>query len=69
MQDSVIKSVRRHAKARMGVIKHRYVWYRCTLEEGKPPKNYYYHSRPLQPQEHIQNWLQENRRRQIAVNL
>ncbi|XP_033217844.1 39S ribosomal protein L22, mitochondrial [Belonocnema kinseyi] len=37
----VIKGLRRHAKQRHGEIRYIYCHYYVTLEEGKPPENYY----------------------------
>ncbi|KAA0184630.1 hypothetical protein HAZT_HAZT009219 [Hyalella azteca] len=69
LKDSVIKTIRRHSKMRIGVVKHRYVHYCCTLEEGKPPEHYYHYRRPLQPQEQLEEWLQEKRDRVIPYGL
>ncbi|KAF2346028.1 Ribosomal protein L22/L17 [Trinorchestia longiramus] len=69
LPDQVIKTMRRHSKARVGIIRHRFVHYCCTLEEGKPPKHYYHDTRPLEPHEHIQQWLKEKRERHVPLSI
>uniref|UniRef100_A0A2P2I5I4 Large ribosomal subunit protein uL22m n=1 Tax=Hirondellea gigas TaxID=1518452 RepID=A0A2P2I5I4_9CRUS len=69
LEDSVIRGMRRHARARVGKVDYRYVRYCCTLEEGSPPKHYYYYTRPKEPQELLQEWLQKNRKRTIFNSL
>ena len=39
-QAQIVKSMRRHARMRFGIIKHRYINFYVRLEEGKPPKHY-----------------------------
>ncbi|CAK9831844.1 39S ribosomal protein L22, mitochondrial [Anthophora retusa] len=64
----VIKGMRRHAKARMGIVHYRYTNYFVRLEEGKPPKNYYV--KPLQAgEEMFKEWMESMHRRKIHNSL
>lgn len=69
MKDSVIKGIRRHARARFGIVRYVYVRYCCTLEEGTPPEHYYYYTRPLKPEEQLQKWLDKRRNKLILRSL
>lgn len=60
-----IKGIRRHARGRMGEVRHQYCHYLVRLEEGKPPTDYYKRN-PLTPQEQLQNWLEQMRKRKIV---
>ncbi|KAE8741619.1 hypothetical protein FOCC_FOCC012821 [Frankliniella occidentalis] len=60
---------RRHARGVMHPIKLGHVHYLVRLEEGPPPKHYYYHSRPRTPQELLDQWFEELRARKISNSL
>ncbi|XP_012285654.1 39S ribosomal protein L22, mitochondrial [Orussus abietinus] len=64
----VIKGVRRHAKKRIGQVRYMHCHYYVRLEEGKPPKNYY-HPIPQSPEEQLQTWHDNLRKRKIANSL
>ncbi|CAB3224947.1 unnamed protein product [Arctia plantaginis] len=61
----VIKGIRRHARGRMGEVRYQYCHYFVRLEEGKPPTDYYKRN-PLTPQEQLENWLEQMRKRKIT---
>ncbi|CAG9563638.1 unnamed protein product [Danaus chrysippus] len=60
----VIKGVRRHARGRLGEVRYQYSHYFVRLEEGKPPKDYYKQN-PLTPQQQLDRWLEQMRKRKI----
>ncbi|CAK1578307.1 unnamed protein product [Parnassius mnemosyne] len=60
----VVKGVRRHARGRMGEVRYTYSHYFVRLEEGKPPKDYY-KINALTPQEQLDAWLEQMRKRKI----
>lgn len=59
-----IKGIRRHARGRMGEVRYQYSHYFVRLEEGKPPKDYYKHN-PLTPQQQLDKWMEQMRKRKI----
>ncbi|KAK3883536.1 hypothetical protein Pcinc_012140 [Petrolisthes cinctipes] len=61
----VFKGYRRHARRRFGKVEYKHCHYFVTLEEGEPPEHYYWHRRPLTPQEMLEEWLESQRRRII----
>ncbi|XP_018579948.1 39S ribosomal protein L22, mitochondrial [Anoplophora glabripennis] len=61
----VVKGIRRHARARFGVVEYFHCHYFVRLEEGKPPKHYYLPA-PQQPHEQLQDWLANMRKRKIT---
>ncbi|KAG6464337.1 39S ribosomal protein L22, mitochondrial [Manduca sexta] len=63
-QGMVIKGVRRHARRRMGEVRHKYCHYFVRLEEGKPPIDYY-KLNPMTPQQQLDGWLEQMRKRKI----
>lgn len=63
----VIKGIRRHAKMRMGVVHYKYCHYFVRLEEGTPPKDYY--KTIVTPEEQLNNWLEQKRKRKIYNSL
>ncbi|KAJ8724979.1 hypothetical protein PYW07_015937 [Mythimna separata] len=63
-QGMVIKGIRRHARGRMGEVRYQFSHYFVRLEEGKPPADYY-KINPLTPQEQLDNWLEQMRKRKI----
>ncbi|CAK9815500.1 39S ribosomal protein L22, mitochondrial [Anthophora quadrimaculata] len=64
----VIKGMRRHAKARIGIVHYRYTNYYVRLEEGKPPKDFY--AKPLQAgEEMFKDWMESMHRRKIHNSL
>ncbi|KAJ8919450.1 hypothetical protein NQ315_016550 [Exocentrus adspersus] len=64
----VIKGIRRHARARHGIVEYFHCHYFARLEEGKPPKHYYL-PYPKQPHEQLEEWLEEMRKRKIYDSL
>ncbi|XP_012255938.2 39S ribosomal protein L22, mitochondrial [Athalia rosae] len=64
----VIKGSRRHARARIGEVRHTYCHYFVRLEEGSPPANYYLPA-PKNKQEMLDDWLAEMRKRKIISSL
>ncbi|KAJ9586522.1 hypothetical protein L9F63_019819 [Diploptera punctata] len=65
----VIKGMRRHARGRIGKIEYFHCHYFVRLEEGTPPKDYYYHSRKLSGAELLENWVKDMRKRNISSSL
>lgn len=63
----VIKGIRRHAKKRVGHVEYKYCHYFVRLEEGKPPKDYY--GRMVTPEQQLEKWLAEKRKRKISNSL
>jgi large subunit ribosomal protein L22 len=64
----VIKGIRRHSRGRTGLVEYFHCHYFVRLEEGKPPKHYYQHE-PKEPQQQLEDWLQQMRRRKITNSL
>ena len=64
-QHQIIKSMRRHARMRFGIIKHRFINYYARLEEGQPPKEYYDHM----SKKTSHRWLEEYVAEQRAKNI
>ncbi|KAL0839515.1 hypothetical protein ABMA28_016219 [Loxostege sticticalis] len=62
---TVLKGIRRHARGRMGEVRYQYSHYFVRLEEGKPPKDYYKRE-PLTPQQQLDKWLEQMRKRKIT---
>lgn len=65
----VLRGYRRHARKRMGQVKYKYCHYYVTLEEGDPPPmdNFHWHTRPLTPEEKVQEWIDTLRKRKFHV--
>ncbi|KAJ8726956.1 hypothetical protein PYW08_015353 [Mythimna loreyi] len=63
-QGMVIKGIRRHARGRMGEVRYQFSHYFVRLEEGKPPVDYYKRN-PSTPQQQLDNWLEQMRKRKI----
>lgn len=63
----VIKGIRRHARLRMGRVEYKYCHYFVRLEEGKPPKDYY--GKTVTPEQQLEKWLGEKRKRNIPNSL
>ncbi|XP_050442606.1 39S ribosomal protein L22, mitochondrial [Adelges cooleyi] len=64
----VVKGIRRHARQRMGEVMYRYCHYFVRLEEGEPPKEYYY-SWPKTGPTLLAQWIDEVRGRKIEGSL
>jgi len=64
----VIKGVRRHAKRRRGRVEYKHVHYFVRLEEGTPPKHYYL-PHPKTPEQQIDSWVEEMRKRKVINSL
>ena len=64
----MLKSFRKHARGRMGVIHYRYSHIHVTLEEGEPPKDENYYYRELSPDEKLQQWIEDLRNRRVNDN-
>lgn len=65
----IIRGYRRHARRRFGKVEYKYCHYFVTLEEGDPPEHYYPFRRPRTPQELLEEWMEEQRRRTIIKSL
>ncbi|XP_046671881.1 39S ribosomal protein L22, mitochondrial-like [Homalodisca vitripennis] len=63
-----VKGLRRHARMRPGRIDYRYCHYFVRLEEGPPPKQYYW-SEDRSGEGLLKKWLQEKRDRAILNTL
>ncbi|XP_043786594.1 39S ribosomal protein L22, mitochondrial [Apis laboriosa] len=63
-----LKGIRRHARARVGIVHYRYTNYFVRLEEGKPPKHYYV-SAPKSGDELLKEWMEEMHHRKIYNSL
>lgn len=61
----IIKGVRRHARGRMGEVRYNFCHYFVTLEEGKPPEDYYKRN-PKTPQQQLDSWMEQMRKRKIT---
>ncbi|XP_025200236.1 39S ribosomal protein L22, mitochondrial [Melanaphis sacchari] len=64
----VIKGMRRHARMRMGEVMYRHCHYFIRLEEGTPPKDYYF-SWPKTGPALLAQWIDEVRDRRIEGSL
>jgi large subunit ribosomal protein L22 len=64
----VYKGVRRHARNRTGHVEYKHSHYFVKLEEGTPPEHYRL-PHPLTPEEHIDKWVDQMRRRKITSSL
>ncbi|XP_063374705.1 large ribosomal subunit protein uL22m [Cydia amplana] len=65
---NVIKGIRRHARGRLGEVRYKYSHYFVRLEEGKPPKDYY-KLNPQTPQQQLDSWLENMRKRKVTNSL
>ncbi|XP_055300855.1 39S ribosomal protein L22, mitochondrial [Sitodiplosis mosellana] len=63
----VLKGIRRHAKRRIGRVEYKYCHYFVRLEEGKPPKDYYRNQ--VTPEQKLEKWLEDKRKRKIYNSL
>ena len=63
----VIKSQRKHARRRPGVIHYRHTHFFIRLREGKPPKHYY--PPPETGYEKMENYIKTQRNRRIILSL
>jgi len=66
----ILKGIRRHARARAGMISYRYSHYFVRLEEGSPPENYY--RMDITDQDGptmLQDWIKERRDLRIGGSL
>lgn len=65
-QGLIVKNIRRHARGRYGIIKHRYLNYFVRLEEGSPPADYWATYNPkFNAKRMLEDWVEE--RRQLSV--
>lgn len=62
------KGIRRHARGRFGEVEYKHCHYFVRLEEGIPPENYYLPG-PKNPQEQLDEWLEQMRKRKIISSL
>lgn len=67
-KDIKIQGMRRHARHRLGKMEYKYCAYFVRLEEGKPPKNYYF-TGPQTGPEKLEEWLNIMRQRKISSSL
>ncbi|KAH9499456.1 54S ribosomal protein L22, mitochondrial [Bulinus truncatus] len=63
----IVKGLRRHARARHGIIQYRYTNYFLRLREGKPPKDYY--PPEMTGNELMENYIKKQRERRILYGL
>lgn len=63
-----IKGVRKHAKGRHGIIFYRYSHYFVRLEEGTPPKDYYW-DLPRDGPSALERYVEQLRARRIINSL
>jgi large subunit ribosomal protein L22 len=64
----VYKGIRRHARNRTGRIEYKHCHYFVRLEEGTPPEHYYL-PHPLTPDQQIDKWVDQMRKRKITSSL
>lgn len=64
---ATVRGVRRHARARPGIVHYRYCHYFVRLEEGKPPKDYY--NNIVTPEQQLTKWLDDRRKKKIFNSL
>jgi large subunit ribosomal protein L22 len=62
------KGIRRHAKARIGRVEYKHCHYYVKLEEGKPPEHYYL-PHPKTPEEQLDDYISQMRKRKITSSL
>lgn len=63
----VFKGLRRHARKRCGRVEYMHCHYFVTLEEGKPPKDYY--NKTITPDQQLEKWLEGMHKRKITNSL
>lgn len=63
----VYKGVRRHARMRTGEIRYMHSHYYVRLEEGTPPADYY--GREKTPEQQLDEWVDNMRKRKITHSL
>ncbi|XP_063852578.1 large ribosomal subunit protein uL22m-like isoform X2 [Scylla paramamosain] len=61
----VYRGYRRHARRRFGKVEYKHCHYFVTLEEGDPPQQYYTYQAKLTPEEMLQEYLKELRKRNV----
>ncbi|TRY61856.1 hypothetical protein TCAL_13866 [Tigriopus californicus] len=61
-----VKGMRRHARGRMALLDFEFQNYFVRLEEGAPPKDYYEWRREKRPEELLENYVAEQRKRTIV---
>lgn len=64
----IFKGIRRHAKGRVGHVEYKHCHYFVRLEEGQPPKHYYL-PHPKTPEQQLDDWLAQMRKRKIYNSL
>lgn len=64
----VFKGVRRHARGRTGRVEYAHCHYFLRLEEGKPPKDYYLRDEKT-PEQQLESWLEQMRKRKVTSSL
>lgn len=69
LQSLIIKGVRRHARARYGIVKYRYSDIFLRLEEGKPPEEYRGRHMPFGGWNMMKEYVQQIRDRRINFGL
>ncbi|XP_055894403.1 39S ribosomal protein L22, mitochondrial-like isoform X2 [Biomphalaria glabrata] len=63
----IVKGLRRHARARYGIIQYRYTNFFVRLREGKPPKHYY--PPEMTGNELMERYIQKQRERRLLYGL
>lgn len=61
-----VKGMRRHARGRMAFLEYEFQNYYVRLEEGTPPKDYYEWRREKRPDELLEHYVAEQRKRGIV---
>lgn len=62
------KGLRRHGRGRVGHVEYKHCHYFVRLEEGKPPENYYLPV-PKTPEQQLDDWLDQMRKRKVYNSL
>ena len=65
---AVVKGFRRFSRGKMATVEYNYSDYFVKLEEGRPPKDYYEWRRNRSPEEMLQNYIEDHRRKNIPLS-
>lgn len=64
----IFRGIRRHAKARVGKVEYKHCHYFVKLEEGAPPKHYYL-PYPKTPDQQLDDYMDQMRKRKVTNSL
>lgn len=64
----IFHGIRRHARARVGKIEYKHCHYFVRLEEGPPPTHYYL-PYPKTPDQQLEEWVENMRKRKVINSL